>query len=77
MIDRLDDSPAKVPAERLLALSDAAFLEDMARSFLKVRVREKGAGTRARAAAEQGQQEFLARAERLHAIAQRLRGMQS
>ena len=76
MIDRLDDSPAKIPAERMAALADASFLEDLARSFLRINVRAKGSGTAARAVADASAQEFAMRAERLHLIAQRLRGMQ-
>jgi hypothetical protein len=62
--------------ERELALSDAAFLEALAASFLKIRVRPKGADKGHLQTAQAGTQEFLQRAERLHAIAQRLRGMQ-
>ena len=76
MIDRLDDSPAEIPVERIAALADAAFLEDLARSFLRINVRAKGSGTAARAVADASAQEFAMRAERLHLIAQRLRGMQ-
>ena len=60
--------------ERLAALADAAFLEDLAGSFVRAayKQREKKNGAVARG----GAQQFMSNAERLHLIAQRLRGMQ-
>ena len=62
--------------ERLAALQDAAFLEEMAASFLAVRVEPKGKSRFERGHADAMTSVFAWKAERLHLIAQRLRGMQ-
>ena len=62
--------------ERLAALADAAFLEDLAGSFVRTGEKLVGKKNGARLAGQANAQQFMQRAERLHLIAQRLRGMQ-
>jgi hypothetical protein len=62
--------------ERKLALADAAFLEELSAAFLAIKVKPKSRSVEQRGYADHMTSLFVWRAERLHAIAQRLRGMQ-